>query len=807
VETASFGCGKIGGVFAENQEGAHLMKPNFNRANAFFGCVSAAALLLIISVPVRAQQDLPLPDYRFPGTIGRTEGDSDPARFPPVQRPKGAPNVVIILLDDVGFGQFSVSGGGVAAPRMEELAEHGLFFNRFHTTALCSPTRAALLTGRNEHNAGMGAITEMATAYDGYTSMIPKSAGTIGQVLNMNGYATAWIGKNHNTPVWETGPTGPFDRTPNGWGFEYFYGFNSGDSSQFEPVLVENHIPVPRSTDPNYHLTTDLTDHAIAWLRQENVIDPGRPYMLYYAPGATHSPHQPPKDWADKCKGQFDQGWDKYREETLVRQKKLGIVPADTDLTPRPHDLAAWDTLKPEQKHLYARMAELFCAFGEHADYEAGRLLDTVKSLPNSDNTLIFYIVGDNGASAEGHFDGTSNELGGFNGVDQTWEQVLPKIDELGGPKHYNHMPSAWAWAMNAPFQWTKQVASHFGGTRNPLIVSWPAHTKEHGLRSQFHHVTDIMPTILEATGLTMPRRINGIDQMPLDGISMMYAIDDANAKGRRRTQVFEQVVNRAIYRDGWMASSIAFLPWQSDRKGFDVDTVKWELYNIDKDFSQAHDLAAAQPEKLRQMEDLWWAEAAKSNILPLDWRGVERMSDAITGRPSPTEGRTSFTYLGPLSRLPESEAPDLKNKSFTLTADVDIPAGGAEGMLFTQGGITAGWGFYVKDNKLTFMHNFIDLARFRVTSTEALPTGKATLVAEFVYDGKPGEFAKGGTVTLKANGRVIGSGNIQRTTPIRYSLYEGQDVGADGGSPVDDVYKMPFAFTGKLNKLTVDLK
>lgn len=791
-----------------HQQARWLEYRRWPSAKAVLGCGAATTVLVAACLPASAQESLPQPDYRFKGFIGRTQGDSDPAKFPPVTRPPaGAPNVVVILLDDVGFGQFSVSGGGVASPNMEKLASNGLFFNRFHTTALCSPTRAAFLTGRNEHTAGMGAITEMATAYDGYTSMIPKSAGTIGEVLRQNGYATAWIGKNHNTPVWETGPTGPFDRTPNGWGFEYFYGFNSGDSSQFEPVLVENHLQVPRSTNPNYHLTTDLADHAISWLRQEEAVDPSRPYFLYFAPGATHSPHQPPKDWTDKCKGQFDEGWDKYREETLERQKKLGVVPEDTKLTARPADLSAWDTLKPEQKHLYARMAELFCAYGEHADYETGRLLDTIHSLPNSDNTLIFYIVGDNGASAEGHFDGTSNELAGFNGIDQTWQQVLPKLDELGGPKHYNHMPSAWAWAMNSPFQWTKQVASHFGGTRNPLIVSWPAHIKEHGLRTQFHHITDIMPTILEATHLAMPKSINGVEQMPLDGISMMYAIDDANAAGRRRTQVFEQVVNRAIYHDGWMASSIAFKPWQSDRKGFDVDKVKWELYDLSKDFSQADDLAEKDPEKLRQIEDLWWAEAAKANILPLDWRGVERMSDSVTGRPSPTAGRTSFTYLGPLARLPESEAPDLKNKSFSITAKVDIPESGADGMLFTQGGITAGWGFYLQDRKLVFMHNFIDIQRYRVVSTEDVPTGAVTLSADFAYDGKPGEFGKGGTVTLKANGKEIGHGKIDHTAAIRYSLYEGQDVGGDDGSPVDDGYKMPFKFTGRLDKLTVDLR
>lgn len=795
---------------------------NYRRIGSLL-LATAAALASVELAPAFAQTatapsapatqgaiSLPMPDYRFEGSVGRTTADSDPARFPaPIRPPAGAPNVVVILLDDVGFGQFSVTGGGVPSPAMERLAKHGIVYNQFHTTALCAPTRAALLTGRNEHQSGMGNITELATAYDGYTSLIQRQTATIAEILRQHGYATAWIGKNHDTPVWETSAIGPFDHTPNGLGFDYFYGFNSGDTSQFEPVLVENRIPVPRSTDPNYHLTPDLADHAIHWLKQAAEIDPSRPYFLYFAPAATHAPHQTTPEWLSKTvgKGMFDMGWDQYREETLARQKTLGLVPPDTKLTSRPQDLAAWDTLNPDQKRLYMRMVEVFAAYGEQVDYDTGRLLDTVRAMPNADNTLILYIVGDNGASAEGHFDGTTNEESGFNGVDQTWQQILPKIDELGTKKFYNHMPSAWAWAMNAPFQWAKQTASHFGGTRNPLIVSWPARIKTHGVRPQFHYITDIFPTILEATGIAMPQSVNGAAQKPLDGISMMYSFDDAATKGQRRTQVFEMVANRAIYHDGWVAAALAFKPWQSDRTGFDIDKVAWELYNIDKDFSESNNLAAQEPERLKAMQDLWWAEAAKANILPLDWRGVERFSDAITGRPNPAAGRSEFVYETRLARLPESASPDLKNKSFTLTAEVEIPADGADGVLFAQGGITAGWSFYVQDRKLVFAHNFIDMARYRVTSSETIPTGKATLAATFTYGGKPDEFGKGGTVVLSANGKEIGRGDIAHTTPLRYSLYEGQDIGQDDGSPVDDAYAAPFPFSGKLDRLTVDLK
>ena len=759
-----------------------------------------AALLAALSAALLAQTadaqsqgpatSLPRPDFRFKGQIGRTYEDSDPATFPAVVRPpKGAPNVVLILLDDAGYGQFSAFGGGVPSPNIEKLAARGLRYTRFHTTALCSPTRAALLTGRNHHVAGTGVITELATGYDGYTGIIPKSAGTVSEILRQNGYATAWIGKNHNTPAWETSEVGPFDRWPNGLGFDYFYGFNSGDTSQFEPVLFENRNRVPRSSDPNYHLSTDLAEHAIGWMQRSKAIDPARPFFLYVAPGATHTPHMAPKEWLDKFKGQFDMGWDRYREITFERQKKLGVVPRGAKLTARPDSLPAWDSLKPDQKRLYSRMMEVFAAFGAHIDHEMGRVLDAVAALPDADNTLVIYILGDNGASAEGGLDGAVNELASFNGVFEPLEAAVKVMDELGGPRHYNHFPAGWAWAVNAPFQWTKQIASHFGGTRNPVVISWPAKIREKGgIRSQFHHVVDIMPTILEAAGLQAPDTLN-----------------DAKAADRRKSQIFELVSNRGMYQNGWMASSMAYSPWEAFRKGFDPNKAKWELYNIDEDFSQANDLAAKNPEKLKALIDLWWAEAARHDILPLDWRSVERLSEQLTGRPNLAAGRKTVVYNTPLVALPEGSAPDLKNKSFRITAEVNIPSSGAEGMIFTQGGITAGWGFYIRERKLVGLHNYIDSKRFRIVSTENVPTGKVTLAMDFQYDG--GGMSKGGTITLLANGRKIGTGRVDNTAGFKYSLYEGQDIGEDSGSPVDTTYAPPFKFTGRIEKVTVELK
>jgi arylsulfatase len=750
---------------------------------------------------------LPRPDFHFRGNVGRTYLDSDPAQFPqPARAPKGAPNIVLILLDDAGFGQFSTFGGGVPSPTMDRLAAEGLRYNRFHTTALCSPTRAALITGRNHHSAAFAGITELATGYDGYCCILPKSCGTVGEVLRQNGYNTAWIGKNHNTPPWDTSDAGPFDRWANGLGFDYFYGFNGGDMNHWNPVLYENRNLVPAPADPNYHLTEDLADKSIAWVRKMKSIAPDKPFFLYVAPGATHAPHHAPKEWIEKFKGKFDGGWDKYREETIARQKKLGVVPENTKLTERSHGLPAWDALNADQKRLYARMMEVFAGYGAHVDHHMGRVIDAVKQFPDADNTLFIYIAGDNGSSAEGGLEGSLCENMFFNGFAEKWQDNIKAIDELGGPKHFNHFPSAWAHAMNTPFQWTKQVASHFGGTRNPMIISWPAKIKDRGgLRSQFTHTIDIVPTIYDVCRITAPTVLNGIEQKPIEGTSFAATFTDAKAPEHRRTQYFEMAVNRGIYHDGWMASAMSFEPWNPNRDKFDPDKQKWELYNVNEDFSQANDLAAKHPEKLRQLQDLWWVEASKYNVLPLDWRGTIRMNAEAMGRPSLIRGRKSMTYYPGTVGLPDAASPPMTNKSWALTADVEVSDEKTNGMIVTHGGLEGGYGLYLRDGVPTFVYNFLSVDRKSFTAREPLPKGKSKLVVDFRYDG--GGMGKGGAITMTANGKTIAEGRLERTIPIQFSLGEGLDIGMDVGSPVDFTYKLPFKFTGKIEKVTIDLK
>ena len=749
---------------------------------------------------------LPRPDFRFPGNVGRTYLDSDKPQFPqPVQAPKRAPNVVLILLDDAGFGQFSTFGGGIPSPTMDKLAAEGLRYNCFHTTALCSPTRAALITGRNHHNVASGVIGEIASGFDGYTAVLPKSGGSVGEVLRQNGYMTAWIGKNHNTPAWESSAAGPFDRWANGLGFDYFYGFNGGDMNHWNPILFENRNLVPASTDPNYYLTTDFADKAIGWVRKVKSISPDRPFFLYVAPGATHAPHHAPKEWIEKFKGKFDMGWDAYREETFARQLKLGVIPPNTKLTERSNGLPAWDSLNADQKRLYARMMEVFAGYGACVDYEMGRIIDAVKQLPEADNTVFIYIAGDNGSSAEGGLEGTLNENLYFNGIADHWQEELKFIDEIGGPKHFNHFPASWAHAMDTPLQWTKQVASHFGGTRNPMIVSWPARIKDKGgLRNQFLHIIDVVPTLYELIGITPPTELNGIEQKPLDGISFGFTFDDANAKSKRVTQYFEMGCNRGIYHDGWMASALSFPPWQANRGSFDPDKQRWELYNIDEDFSQANDVAQANPEKLRQLQDLWWVEAAKFQVLPLDWRGVERFNSELMGRPSLIAGRKKLEYYPGMVALPDGSSPPMLNKSWTITADIEVPDDGGNGMIVTHGGVEGGYGLYLRDGKPTFVYNFLGVARPTFAAKDPLPKGKARLVVDFAYDG--GGMAKGGTITMTANGTKVAGGRLEMTIPMQFTLGEGLDIGMDVGSPVDFTYKLPFKFTGTIEKVTVEL-
>ncbi len=760
-------------------------------------------------VSPRGQATLPYAEQKYRGNVGTSYLDSDPAQFPAPQKPpKGAPNVLLILLDDVGFGQFSVSGGGVPAPNMEALAKDGVLFTRFHTTAVCSPTRAALLTGRNHHVAGTGNITEVATGYDGYTGIIPKDTATVAEILRQNGYATAWFGKNHNTPIYETSPMGPYDHWPNGLGFDHFYGFMAGDTNQLRPYLFENQTALGTPTASDYYLSVDLADHVIDWLKKSEAIQPDRPWFTYFAPAATHAPHQAPKDLIDKFAGKYDMGWDAYRQQTFDRQKLQGIIPQNAVLTERPKSLPAWDSLNADQKRLYTRMMEVFAAYGYQVDQEVGRVLDYVAKLPDADNTMIIYIVGDNGASAEGGFDGTLNENAFFNAYLMKYPEMLDRIDEIGTEKHFNHFPAAWAHAMDTPFQWTKQVASHLGGTRNPMIVKWPAKFHHGGeKRTQFSHVIDVAPTILAAAGIEEPRSVNGTAQTPIQGRSFLAVLDDAKASEFRTSQYFEIFANRGIYKDGWWAASLAFEPWQPERGEFDPLTAKWELYNLKEDFTQSNDLADKHPEKLAELTALWWAQASINKALPLDWRGAERFSAELTGKPNLAAGRSRFVYPGPLSGLPEASAPDLKNKSFSITASVQI-SNDANGMIFTQGGNTGGWAIYLKNGKLVTAHNYLDVEHYSVESTNAISAGKHELRVEFNYEGEGDKkIGQGGTVSLFVDGTPAGSGKIKQTTPFKYSLSENQDIGADTGTPVTYDYRPPFTFEGMLSQVVVELK
>jgi arylsulfatase len=759
------------------------------------------------TAPPRDPVILPRPDFRYQGNVGRTIAESDAPQFPQMVRPPaGAPNIVIVLIDDAGYGQFGTFGGQTPTPALDRLAAEGLRYTAFHTTALCSPSRAALITGRNHHSVSTGMITEMATGYDGYTGIIPRAAGTVAQVLQQHGYATSWFGKNHNTPDWETSLNGPFDHWPSGLGFDYFYGFMGGDIHQWFPTLYENHNLVPPSSDPNYILNTDLADHAIQWLRRVRSIDPAKPYFMYFAPGATHAPHHAPADWIARFRGQFDQGWDVYRQQTLDRQKRLGVVPANTQLTPRPASLPAWESLSPDQKRLYARMMEVFAAFTAHTDYEVGRVLEAVRALPDADNTLIFYIVGDNGASAEGGPAGLVNEVSFFNAVPETLSQNLRAIDELGGPRHFNHFPAGWAHAMNTPFQWTKQVASHLGGVRNPLVVTWPSRIRERGgVRPQFGHLIDIVPTIYEAVGIRQPDVLHGVPQRPIEGTSLAYTFDSAQAAGRHRTQYFEMFVNRAIFSDGWWAAARAGIPWDASPRPVNPDTVVWELYNLENDFSQAQDLASQQPARLRALQDLWWAEAARYNVLPLDPRKLERIGAEQQGRPSPTAGRTTFTYYPGTTALPGGSAPPLLNRSWTVTGDVQVPAGAVNGVVWAFGSGDAGFTLYVQNGRPVFTHNFLGRSRVRVTSTRPLPQGHVVLRGEVAYDG--GGPGRGATLSLFVNEQKVGEARVTQTHAFFIGVDGTMDVGMDTGGAVDDTYRPPFAFTGTINTVTIRLR
>jgi arylsulfatase len=751
---------------------------------------------------------LPRPEQAFQGTIGRTTADTAPPQWPkPVEPPKGAPNVLVILTDDVGFGASSTFGGPIPTPTLDMLAKNGLRYNAFHTVGLCSPTRAALLTGRNHHDVAVGTTEEPVTGYEGYTGIIPKSAGTVAEILKQNGFNTAMFGKWHLTPYWEMGQSGPFDHWPTGEGFEHYYGFLTAETDQFHPALWDGTKPVePPRDDPNYILDHDLADHTIAWLREQKTLAPDRPFFIYYAPGTAHSPHQAPKAWIDRFKGQFDQGWDKVREETLARQKALGVAPANTMLTARPEFIPAWDTLSADQKAVYARMMEVYAAALAYSDDQIGRVIAAIRQTGTLDNTLVIFVEGDNGASAEGGPQGQFNDVNFMNGVKEDFAAVKAHIDDLGSDKSNEHYPVGWAHAMDTPFQYFKQIVSHLGAVRNGMVISWPARIKDKGaLRPQFHHVIDIMPTILDATGVQAPSMLNGVPQKPLDGVSMVYSFDGGAAPSTRRAQYFELLGNRGIYQDGWIAGTEPTgFPWQViGRPPLDLDAQKWDLYRLGDDYSEAVNLADQEPRKLRDLQDLFWAEAARNHALPIH----DSSADMVRGlgiRPNPAAGRTSFTYYPGMVRIPNAVAPNIRNRSFGVTADVEIPDGGADGLLVAHGNRFGGYALYMLKGKLVFCYNYGALDHFIVASAAAVPAGKHRLDFDFKYDGG---FGKGGAVTLAVDGKPAGQGRVGKTLGSLYTLDASFNVGEATGTPVSDDYQGPFKFTGVLDQLTVTLK
>jgi len=748
---------------------------------------------------------LPIPEPAFRGTIGLRPSDSVKDFPKEVQAPEGAPNVLLVLTDDVGFGASSAFGGPIPTPTFERIANRGLRFNQFHTTALCSPTRAALLTGRNHHSVATACIMECGVGYPGYNTLVPKSKRGLGNILKLNGYNTAWFGKNHNVPDWHTSQSGPFDLWPVGLGFEYFYGFVGGDTSQWSPALVENTRPIePPTGDPDYNFDRDMADRCIRWIRMQHAVAPNKPFLAYYAPGTAHAPHHAPKEWIAKFKGRFDHGWDEQRVRTFARQKEMGIVPANASLTKRSKGIEAWDSLSDDQKKVFARMMEVYAAALAHCDHQIGRVVDAIAEIGELDNTLIIFIQGDNGASAEGSAQGLLNEMTFFNNVKEPFSEVLRRMNELGGPMTFNHYPIGWAHAMDTPFQWTKQVASHFGGTRNGLAISWPKRIKARGeIRTQFHHVIDIMPTILEAAGLPQPVSVYGVDQAPVEGVSMAYTFDDADAPSKRTTQYFEMFANRAIYHDGWVATTTPTTPpWVSVAAKVDpIDGYEWELYNIREDFTQANNLAEAEPKRLRELQRLFYIEAVKHNVLPLDNSKVKRLD--VNNRPSNIRGVKEFTYYEGMTRIPEGSAPDLKNKSFGISAIVEIPQGGAEGMLMTQGGRFAGLGLYVRNGKPIFHYNLCGVERYELAGAEPLQPGRRVVSLDFNSEGGVGA---GGTATLTVDGKEVASKKLPKTIPFRMSLDETLDIGEDTGTPVSEDYKVPFRFTGKLLSVTINL-
>jgi arylsulfatase A-like enzyme len=754
---------------------------------------------------------LPIPD-RTPVNLTTYDAKDPDTSFPPIKPlrpPEGAPNVLVVLLDDVGFGAARTFGGPANTPTMDRLAENGLRYTRFHTTSLCAPTRAALLSGRNHHTVGMGVIGELATSAPGYSSMRPNTCAPLAEVLKLNGYSTAQFGKCHEVPVWESSPLGPFDSWPaGGGGFEYFYGFIGGETNQYAPALYAGTTPVEPEKTPEegYHLTEDLADRAIEWIRQQKALMPDKPFFVYFAPGATHAPHHVPPEWSAKYKGRFDQGWDALREEIFARQKELGVVPTDAELTARPAEIPAWADMPEELKSVLTRQMEVYAGFLEHTDYHVGRLLDAVADLDLLDETLVFAMIGDNGASAEGTINGTFNELISMNGAGalETPEFMASRIEAFGTPSAYNHFAVGWAHAMDAPYQWTKQVASHWGGTRNGTIVHWPSRISAGGeTRHQFHHVIDVAPTVLEVAGLPEPTFVHGVEQRPLEGVSMTYTFEDADAPDRHETQYFEMFGNRGIYHRGWSAVTRHSTPWMFGAVLPSFADDVWELYAPD-DWTQANDVAAEHPDVLHRLQQLFLLEASKYNVFPLDDRRIERFNPELAGRPTLIRGNSQILF-GKMGRLTESSVVNIKNKSHAITAELEVPEGGANGVIIAQGGAYGGWAVYAKDGRPSYCYNLLGLRRFKVYGDTEIPAGEHQVRVEFAYDG--GGLGKGGTVTLYLDGKPVGEGRVDGTQPLIFSGDETTDVGSDTATPVSDDYNpQNSAFTGRIRWVQIDL-
>lgn len=766
---------------------------------------------------------LPSPPAPFQGQINLNAMQSKPAWPARVVPPKGAPNILVIMTDDVGFGAPSTFGGVIPTPTMDRIAQNGLRYTNFHTTSLCSPTRAALLTGRNHHSVGFGVISEVATGFPGYNSIIGPESATIGKVLQENGYRTSWFGKNHNTPAFETSQAGPFNQWPTGMGFDYFYGFNGGDSSQWEPMLTRNTTPItPFEGHPGWNLITGMADEAINWMSQINDVDPSIPFMIYYAPGGTHSPHHPTPEWIEKISAMhlFDKGYEAVREQIFANQKKLGVIPADAQLTPWPKDLLKeWDQYTPEEKKLLIKEADVYGAYLAYTDNEIGRVVQAVQDLGKLDNTIIVYISGDNGASAEGSPMGTWNELLPFNGVNPTAAEQMPMYDAWGSNQTYPHYSIGWAWTFDTPYKWTKQIASYFGGTKNGMAISWPGHIKEvGGIRWQFHHIIDIMPTLLEVAGITPPVQVDGIAQKPIEGVSLAYTFD-ANAGGRdakshHTTQYFEMLGTQGLYNDGWMLSAVPLrAPWNLTGAAITdpATAFKFELYDLSKDWTQYTDVAAQNSVKVQEMKDLMFGEFAKYQVLPLDASAATRF---ITPRPSLAAGRTVFNYSGAtVTNIPAGNMPNLLNSSYTITADVDVPKEGTDGMIINEGGRFWGYALYMVKGAPTFTYNLLGLKRTKWQGPELTP-GKHTIVFDFKYDGLgAGTLAYnnlsgiggGGTGTLKVDGKTVSTERMEHTLPLTKPLDTVFNIGAASGTPVNDQdYQVPFPFTGSINKLTI---